>query len=394
VNADEMPAPATVSGSRSVDRVPPATDGNGAPRAESEQPRDLGLNPVRLAVFCTVVERQSFRHAADELCLAQPTVSGHVRVLEAAFGTPLFDRRRRGAHLTEAGSAVYDYAVGVRRELTALRAHLSDLTGGKAGVVTLGAAQVPGTYILPELLARFHHQHPAARVNLRLVPPDAIAEEVLRGRLDFGIVGEVPRPGALQSEPLWAEPMVLIAPADHRLAAAADTAQAPHVHADEVPNGCAELRAPTRTLPAEQGAVHIADLAAEAFIVGPVRNLGDRALDRALAWAGLPDRRVVMEMGTHEGVKQAVQHAVGLAIVFRRVVAAELAAGQLVALPFEELPMVEQFLMVYRRAHRFTPLAASLMAFIRAEAWGFAGGGSTGEDRPTGAAVRRASSSH
>jgi DNA-binding transcriptional LysR family regulator len=73
-------------------------------------------------------------------------------------------------------------------------------------------------------------------------------------------------------------------------------------------------------------------------------------------------------------VKQAVQRGVGLAIVFRRVVAAELAAGQLVALPIEALPLVEQFLMVYRRAHRFTPLATSLMTFIRTEAQGFAGG--------------------
>ncbi|HZR98238.1 MAG TPA: LysR family transcriptional regulator [Chloroflexota bacterium] len=316
---------------------------DGEQRDGSAQPRDVALNPVRLAVFCAVVERQSFRRAADELCLAQPTVSGHIRVLEEAFGAPLFDRRRRGAHLTEAGRAVYDYAVGMRRELSALYAHLSDLAGGRAGAVTLGAAQVPGTYILPELLARFYHQHPAARVNLRLVPPDALAEEVLRGRLDFGIVSEITRLGTLQSEPLWAEPTVLIAPAGHRLAGRA--------------------------------AVGLAELAGEAFIVGPARNLSDRALDRGLARAGLPARRVVMEIGTHEGVKQAVQRGVGLAIVFRRVVAAELAQGQLVALPLDELPLVEQFLMVYRRAHRFTPLATSLMAFIRAEAQGFAAAG-------------------
>jgi LysR family transcriptional regulator, low CO2-responsive transcriptional regulator len=318
----------------------PGLDARDRPRGM--QPRDAGLNPVRLAVFCAVVERQSFRRAADELCLAQPTVSGHIRVLEETLGAPLFDRRRRGAHLTEAGHAVYDYAVGVRRELAALRAHLSDLAGGQAGVVTLGAPQVPGTYILPELLASFHHQHPSARVNLRLVSPDAIAEEVLRGRLDFGIVGEVTRLGTLLSEPLWAEPTVLIAPANHRLAGWA--------------------------------ALAVADLAGEAFIVGPARNVGDRALDLGIARAGLLARRVVMEMGTHEGVKQAVQRGVGLAIVFRRVVAAELAAGQLVALPFEALPLVEQFLMVYRRAHRFTPLATSLMTFIRTEAQGFAGG--------------------
>ncbi|HWP29057.1 MAG TPA: hypothetical protein VNM50_05900, partial [Chloroflexota bacterium] len=47
--------------------------------------------------------------------------------------------------------------------------------------------------------------------------------------------------------------------------------------------------------------------------------------------------------------------------------------GQLVALPVPDLPMVEQFLLAYRRTHRFTPLAASLLAFIRAEARAVAG---------------------
>lgn len=299
-------------------------------------PSDIALNPVRLLVFCTVVERGSFRRAADELCLAQPTVSGHIHVLEELFGTPLFDRQRRGAQLTEAGQAVYDFAVGLRRELAALRAHLSDLAGGQAGTVALAAAPVPATYILPELLARFQRQRPGAHVQLRLLSPDAIGEEVQRGRVDFGIISEVTPTEALACEPLWTEPIVLVARADHPLARRA------------------------RVSPAE--------LAAEPFIIGSVRNLGDRALDRALALAGLPPRRVVLELGNHEGIRQAVLHGVGLAVLFHRVVAAELAAGRLVALPFAGLPLAEQFLMVYRRTHRFTPLATALMAFIRGEA--------------------------
>ncbi|MBX5492762.1 MAG: LysR family transcriptional regulator [Chloroflexi bacterium] len=326
-------------------RARPASVDDRLGRAEPPaiRPSDVALNPVRLLVFCTVVERGSFRRAADELCLAQPTVSGHIHVLEELFGAPLFDRRRRGAQLTEAGRAVYDFAVSVRRELTALRAHLSDLADGQAGSVALAAAPVPATYILPELLARFHQQRPGARVQLRLLNPDAIGEEVQRGHVDFGIISEATPAEALECEPLWVEPIVLVARADHPLT--------------------------------QRQLVTPADLAAEPFIIGSVRNLGDRALDRALAAAGLPPRRVVLEVGNHEGIKQAVLHGVGLAVLFRRVVTAELAAGHLVALPFASLPMAEQFLMVYRRTHRFTPLAASLMAFIRSEARGVAARG-------------------
>src|SRR5215207_6799421 len=100
---------------------------------------DPKLNPLRLAVFCTIVKRGSFTRAAEELFLTQSTVSAHIRALEQHCGTRLFDRSRRGAQLTEAGRVVYDYAVTVQRETAAVRARLSDLAGGQGGVVTFGA---------------------------------------------------------------------------------------------------------------------------------------------------------------------------------------------------------------------------------------------------------------
>src|ERR687894_477210 len=83
---------------------------------------DWLVHPARLAVFRTVVERHSFSRAAEALSVTQPAVSAHIRALESAFGARLFDRRRRGAQLTEAGQAVHAFAVTVQRELTVLQA--------------------------------------------------------------------------------------------------------------------------------------------------------------------------------------------------------------------------------------------------------------------------------
>ena len=154
------------------------------------QPDDAALNPVRLAAFCAVVERRGFTRAAEALSLTQSTVSGHIQLLEQALGSPLFDRRRHGGQLTEVGEAVYAFAVTMRREVVVLRARINDLTNGRAGVVVLGATPVLGTHVLPTMLARFHHLHPAGELRLRVLPPDAISGEVLRGRLDLGFVHE------------------------------------------------------------------------------------------------------------------------------------------------------------------------------------------------------------
>lgn len=296
---------------------------------------DSVLNPVRLAVLRTVVERRSFSRAAEVLLMTPSAVTLHVQALERLWGRSLFERRR-GAQLTEAGQAAYDYAMSVLSETAAVRARLRDLAGGEAGTVTLGAATVPTTYVLPRLLARFRRQYPAAQVRLRGMHPALVGEEVLAGRCDFGIVGVATALPALRAEPLWVDTTVLIAPPDHPLA--------------------------------QRARVTVADLAGQPFVIGGASTLGDRALDQLLQAAALPPRQIVLEIGNHEGIKQAVHERMGLGILFRRAVERELAAGELVALQIDELPMAEQFLLVYRRTHRFTPIAQNLIAFLRAEA--------------------------
>jgi len=300
-------------------------------------PADVLVNPVRLAIFCTVVERRSFARAADALAMSAANVSVHIRTLERLWGCVLFDRGRRGAQLTEAGHVAHEYAATVLRETVAFRARLSDVAGGAAGTVTIGASSVQGTYILPAILADFHRQVPVARLRLLNLLPDQLGEAVSRGDVDFAVASEVtPLFRSLQVERLWVDTMVVLAPANHPLA--------------------------------RRSRVTLADLAGTEFISGSVRTLGDQALDAALARAGLEPRRLVMEVSSHEAQKQMALRGVGLAVLFRRNAADELADGRLVALPVEGLRMTEECRLVYRATHHFSPLARRLMDHIRAEA--------------------------
>jgi DNA-binding transcriptional LysR family regulator len=297
------------------------------------RPDDVVVNPVRLAVFCMVAEHRNFTRAAEVLSVTQPTVSGHIRVLEEWLGTRLFDRHQHGVRLTEAGQATYDFAVTVLRDMAILRARADELAGGEGGAVILGAETVTASYLLPDLLAEFHHRHPRAYIHLRVLTPAVIGEEVLHGRLDFGIVNEAMVLPSLKSESLWVDTILVIAPPVHRLARAES--------------------------------VGLADLANEPFVVGAAPTLGDRALDQSLVRLGLGPRQVVMRVGNLEGVKQAVVRGVGLGIVYRQVVAAELADRKLVALNLAELAITEQFFCIRRHPDRETPLAGKLMEFIR-----------------------------
>jgi LysR family transcriptional activator of nhaA len=78
------------------------------------------LNYHHLLYFWTVARQGSIAKACKILNLAQPTISGQLRQLEATLGEKLFTKSGRGLALTEVGQVVYQYAdeiFGLGREL-------------------------------------------------------------------------------------------------------------------------------------------------------------------------------------------------------------------------------------------------------------------------------------
>jgi LysR family transcriptional activator of nhaA len=79
------------------------------------------LNYHHLYYFWTVAREGSVAQASRVLRLAQPTITGQIRALEAALGEKLFARAGRGLVLTETGRVVQRYATEIftlGRELT------------------------------------------------------------------------------------------------------------------------------------------------------------------------------------------------------------------------------------------------------------------------------------
>ncbi|HEX5288635.1 MAG TPA: LysR family transcriptional regulator [Streptosporangiaceae bacterium] len=78
------------------------------PRADTRAPQGLELRHLRY--FAAVAEAGTFTRAADQLFIAQPTLSQQIRRLEQILGTPLLHRGRDGAALTAAGAVLLDAA--------------------------------------------------------------------------------------------------------------------------------------------------------------------------------------------------------------------------------------------------------------------------------------------
>lgn len=78
------------------------------------------LNYHHLLYFWTVAREGSIARACEKLRLAQPTISGQLRLLEDTLGEKLFAKSGRGLVMTDVGQIVYQYAdeiFGLGREL-------------------------------------------------------------------------------------------------------------------------------------------------------------------------------------------------------------------------------------------------------------------------------------
>lgn len=106
------------------------------------------LNYHHLYYFWTVAREGSVAAACKKLHLAQPTISGQVRLLETALGEKLFKRSGRGLVMTDVGRTVFAYA----EEIFALGGEMVDTLKGRPSAGPLRLT-VGITDVLPKLIA-------------------------------------------------------------------------------------------------------------------------------------------------------------------------------------------------------------------------------------------------
>ncbi|MFF4016474.1 LysR family transcriptional regulator [Streptomyces sp. NPDC001843] len=172
----------------------------------------MELSPLKQ--FLVVARLEHLSRAAEELRIAQPSLSRTIARLESELGVPLFDRGGR-LRLNDSGKIFRDHVERALGELEAGRRAVVEATREGLGTVRLASE----TFLtLTGPLAAFKRAHPAVEIELHWSPPEEMARRLRAQEVDFCVASQSIHAEGLEAVQLFDEAVGVGMPLDHPLA--------------------------------------------------------------------------------------------------------------------------------------------------------------------------------
>lgn len=146
------------------------------------------MDDFRLKVFYVVSMRQSFTKAALELCISQPAVTKHVKLLEDDLGIQLFERKGSFITHTEGGEILHKYAARIFDLYQEAKFELSALKKEHQGSLHVGASTTIAHYFISPILASFYEKFPNVKLSLLKGNTQQIENALLSNTIRIGLV--------------------------------------------------------------------------------------------------------------------------------------------------------------------------------------------------------------
>jgi DNA-binding transcriptional LysR family regulator len=288
-----------------------------------------------LKVFVSVFKNRSFSKASQNLSLTQPTVSDHIQTLERELKCKLFDRLGRTILPTKEAEILSLYAAEVIEKAEALKEVLGNLHKEVEGELVLGASTIPGTYLIPSLLASFQKRFPSVSFQVLISDSRGIVEKVTRHELLIGIVGSEIRGSQIDSIPLMEDELVVVA-------------------------------SPSLV---QKATVSLQDLLRYPVILREEGSGTLRETERILEKKGVSFKafKVAGIFGSTEAVKQGVKAGLGISILSRISVIEDLQLGTLEEVRIKGVRMKREFFLLTHKKRTLPLVYRAFLEHVLAE---------------------------
>ena len=288
-----------------------------------------------LLSYASVVRLGSFSRAAEELYIAQPTISLHVRQLEEELQTRLLVRTTKSLEVTPKGREVYEYAVSILQLKNRITENCSR---AERKILRLGASTIPSAYILPEVLPAYVRLHPATYFTIEQGDSRSVAEKAAEGVIDFGLIGMKPASPELAAEPFCEDTVVIITP----------------------------VREPFLTMKENRSAT-LQKLFEEPVILREEGSGSLKAADTFLANAGFSgkDLHVAARTNDPEAIKNLVVQGLGISMISSRAAEDYVRENRLLRFDFPEISVRRLFYIVTKKHAVLPECAKDFLRYLR-----------------------------
>ncbi|HVD01932.1 MAG TPA: LysR family transcriptional regulator [Candidatus Dormibacteraeota bacterium] len=279
--------------------------------------------------FLEVARRGNVSRAAEAIYVSQPTLTARLHALESEVGEKLFVRTRQGMRLTDAGRVFLPFAERATQAVREGREAIAELNSASAGHLVLASAPACSTYLLPPVLERFGAEHPRVEVAVRTGHSEDVLQMVLKSEVQLGLGREL-RHHDIEVTPFHQEELVLMVAPIHRFSG--------------------------------RGSVSMGELAGEQLILFDRTSSYYELTQASFASAGLTPRGM-FELDNIEAAKKMVERNLGVALLPRTAVVAEVAAGTLRRVAISDgLPLRRRLVVMRRRD--LGPATGVVKAFV------------------------------
>lgn len=293
----------------------------------------MAITLTQLTSFLAVVRGGSVTAAADELVVTQPSVSSAISALGRELGCDLFERVGRGIELTDAGAAFVPYAEDVVGLLDRGRQSVREVAAASVRRLQIAAVTTAAESFVPGLMRRFSEAHPETELSLVVGNYEDVVARVLTHRDDLAFSGRPPDDERLVAVPVMSNEIVCITSPDDPLAGA--------------------------------GPVATAALADRPWLLRE-KGSGTRARnERFLAERGVAPKTLML--GSNGAIKQAARAGVGVSLLSRAAVEAELKSGLLAEIELRDGPETSPWFLLRSAVGPVRPAVAAFAELVGAE---------------------------
>ena len=288
---------------------------------------------TQLRYLVNTVRLGGVGEAARALHVSQPAVSAQLRRLHEEVGEPLFERQGRRLVPTEVCRTLVADAEDILRRLDAMEESIRGLRSLEHGRLALGTIDAASVYVLPEIYRAFHRRHPGVRVEIRVEDTTHLLAALRAGEIDIATATLPVDADDLTAESIYNERLLPVAHPSFPLVG--------------------------------KRRVSLERIAEHGVISYPAGSMTRRLVEAVFEDAGAP-YRATMEVSSPEAMKRLAQAELGVAILPRPVVAAELRSGVLAEIPTGRLRFEREIGMVYRDRDALSPAARVFLEMVEA----------------------------